>query len=254
MPDLPVSVGFVAWSPAGRPPTSASDLGSVHVIWAGDTWKCPRSLRWSAVHKHPRGPPRRDHGSHRPRNHDNTPHMSRPPVRPRPLRGAVFRGSEAVAGGVLTPRQLDGRSWRRLFRDVYADATIPHDHLLAMRGASLVIPDATVISGRSAAHLWGAAMSEPVGAVEIWSQRRFGPVRGVTIRVSPMPSICVTTHRGIPVCTPEHAAWEIAWTLPLFEAMGWIDALARRRHLSGARLVAHCDRPRRNCASGRLRS
>jgi hypothetical protein len=145
-----------------------------------------------------------------------------------------------VAGGVLTPRQLDGRSWRRLFRDVYADATIPHDHLLAMRGASLVIPDAAVISGRSAAHLWGAAISEPDGAVEIWSQRRFGPVRGVKIRVSPMPSICVTSHRGIPVCTPEHAAWEIAWTLPLFEAMGWIDALARRRHLSRARLVTHC--------------
>jgi hypothetical protein len=166
--------------------------------------------------------------------------MSRTPQRPPPLRGAVFRGSQAVAAGVVTQRQLDGRSWRRLFRDVYADATIRPGHLLAMRGAALVMPDAAVISGRSAAYLWGAAMSEPVGPVEIWSPRRFGPVRGITVRVSPMPAACVTAHRGIAVCTPEHAAWEIAWTLALFEAMGWIDALARRRRLSRARLVAHC--------------
>jgi Protein of unknown function (DUF559) len=161
-------------------------------------------------------------------------------MQPRALRGTVFRGSAAVADGVLTPRQLDGKSWRRLYRDVYADATIPQSHHLALRGALLVIPAAAVISGRSAAHLWGAAMSEPSGPVAIWSPHRLGPIRGITIRVSSMPQGCVTVHRSIPVCTPEHAAWEMAWTLPLFEAMGWIDALARRRHLARARLVEHC--------------
>ena len=55
-----------------------------------------------------------------------------------------------------------------------------------------------------------------------------------------MPKGCVTVHRGLPVCTPEHAAWEMAWSLPLFKAIGWIDALARRRHLARARLVQHC--------------
>ena len=152
----------------------------------------------------------------------------------------MFRGSAAVADGVLTPRQLDGKSWRRLYRDIYADAALPLSHQLAVRGAVLVIPDGAVISGRSAAFLWGAAMSEPSGPVAIWSPRAFGPIRGLTIRVSPMPASCVTAHRGIPVCTPEHAAWEMAWSLPLFEAMEWIDALARRRHLPRARLVQHC--------------
>lgn len=83
-------------------------------------------------------------------------------------------------------------------------------------------------------------MSEPSGPVAIWAPRAFGPIRGMTIRVSPMRASCVTAHRGIPVCTPEHAAWEMAWSLPRFEAIGWIDALARRRHLSRARLLEHC--------------
>ncbi len=162
-------------------------------------------------------------------------------MRPSALRGTVFRGSAAVADGVLTPRQLDGKAWRRLYRDVYVDAAIPLSHHLAVRGAVLVIRDGAVISGCSAAYLWGAAMSEPTGPVAIWSSRAFGPIRGMAIRVSPMPSGCVTTHRGIPICTPEHAAWEMAWSLPLFEAMGWIDALARRRRLPRAQLVDHCD-------------
>lgn len=170
----------------------------------------------------------------------DAPDVARPPTKPSAMRGTVFRGSAAVADGVLTRRQLDGKSWRRLYRDVYADAATPLSHQLALRGAVLVIPDGAVITGRSAAYLWGAAMSEPLEPVAIWSSRTFGPIRGMTIRVSPMPASCVTAHRGIPVCTPEHAAWEMAWSLPLFEAIGWIDALARRRRLSRARLVEHC--------------
>ena len=192
------------------------------------------------VHKHPRNPPKARSAVALVRYDNETADVSRPPTQPSALRGTVFRGSEAVADGVLTPRQLDGKSWRRLYRDVYADATVPHTHQLVVRGALLVIPDGAVISGRSAAYLWGAAMSEPSGPVAIWSPRRFGPVRGLTIRVSPVPARCVTAHRGIPLCTPEHAAWEMAWTLPLYEAVEWIDALARQRHLSRARLVEHC--------------
>jgi hypothetical protein len=197
-------------------------------------------LAHTAVHKHPRDPPTaRLPVAPVPRNVD-APHVARPPIQPAALRGTVFRGSAAVADGILTPRQLDGKSWRRLYRDVYADASVPQSHRLAVRGAMLVIPDGAVISGRSAAYLWGAAMAEPTGPVAIWSSRSFGPIRGMTIRVSPMSARCITAHRGIPVSTPEHAAWEMAWSLPLFEAMGWIDALARRRHLSRVRLIEHC--------------
>ncbi|HZA16592.1 MAG TPA: hypothetical protein VE645_06820 [Pseudonocardiaceae bacterium] len=40
----------------------------------------------------------------------------------------VFCGSEAVAAGVLTPDQLRGPSFRRLYRDVYLPAVMPVTH------------------------------------------------------------------------------------------------------------------------------
>ena len=45
----------------------------------------------------------------------------------------VFCGSEAVAAGVLTPDQLRGPSFRRLYRDVYLPAAMPVTHPCAAR-------------------------------------------------------------------------------------------------------------------------
>ncbi|MBA3250471.1 MAG: hypothetical protein H0T66_09260 [Geodermatophilaceae bacterium] len=56
--------------------------------------------------------------------------------RPDALVGKVFRGRYAVATGLLTPRQLQGRAWRKLYHGVYADATIPLDHGLFTSAAT----------------------------------------------------------------------------------------------------------------------
>src|SRR4051812_3735140 len=78
----------------------------------------------------------------------------RPARVPAQLRVGPFRGSEAVRAGLLTPRQLDGPAWRRLFRDVHVHREVPVTHQLrAVAAASLLLPGATV-TGRSAAVLW----------------------------------------------------------------------------------------------------
>jgi hypothetical protein len=50
-----------------------------------------------------------------------------------------FRGSTAVAAGVLTPGVLRGRRYRRLFPDVYAPALLEVDLALRARAAGVLV-------------------------------------------------------------------------------------------------------------------
>jgi very-short-patch-repair endonuclease len=121
-----------------------------------------------------------------------------PPRRPPELQGQVFRGSRAVAGGVLTRKELRGPAWRRLFRDVHADAALEVTHeLRAIAAASVLVPGA-VVSGRSAAVLWGLDVA------------------------GPLPEEC-TRRRGVAVTTPEVTAVALARSAPLDEAVVLVD-------------------------------
>src|SRR5262245_15621029 len=93
--------------------------------------------------------------------------MPRSPMLPSALRYKPFRGSVAVAAGLLTARQLRSPAWRRLFHDVYicADATV--DHLTLCQAAALLLPVGAALSHRSAAMLHNAnilAREQPVEA------------------------------------------------------------------------------------------
>jgi hypothetical protein len=63
----------------------------------------------------------------------------------------VFIGTHAVAEGALTPRQLREGPYVRVLRGVYADPSLPHDHLLRCRAAALLMPAAAALGARSAA-------------------------------------------------------------------------------------------------------
>src|SRR5262249_28164033 len=66
-------------------------------------------------------------------------------------------------------------------------------------------------------------------------------IHGMRIRVSDVPPTCPTTHRGLPICSPQHAAWEIAATRDVYDAIGWIDALVRQRGITSNQLAGHCN-------------
>lgn len=80
-----------------------------------------------------------------------------------------FRGSDAIASGILTKGRLGGSGWRRLFRDVYVNSSVPVTHLLRMEGAALLLKPGAAFSGRSAALLWGAKMGDIDDDVEVRS-------------------------------------------------------------------------------------
>lgn len=158
--------------------------------------------------------------------------MSRPPCRPPSLTHGPFRGDSAVAAGRITRSQLRGATWRRLYPCVYIAAGVPITASIRIRAAAMWMPGDAVISGRSAAQLWGAEIADTDDPVEITCPRRVRPTPGVAIRRAPVASDEINNLRGVRLTTPLHTAWEIARGSHAAEAIGWIDALARRQRLT----------------------
>ena len=146
--------------------------------------------------------------------------------------GEIFRGSQAVLEGLLTPRQLRRLPWLQVFRDVYLDTTeldpqrIPHDILC--RAASMLLPPEAVFAGKSAAFLHGVALIETTATVEVMvpKQRRCGPKRGIAVSKGEISATDVTSCRGLATLTPRRTALEIARRLPTAEAVVVLDAMA----------------------------
>jgi hypothetical protein len=129
-----------------------------------------------------------------------------------------------VAAGTLTPKELRGPAWRRLFRDVYACAELPVTHQLRVAAAGLLVPGA-VVSGRSAAVLWGVPEAERDDDVELTVPPGSTACRvsGIRVRRRLLASEQVAQRRRIRVTTPETTAVDLGRTGPLDAAVVLID-------------------------------
>ncbi len=153
------------------------------------------------------------------------------PRRPAVLRGRVFRARDVLAAGLLTPAALRSSAWRRLYRGVYADAELPHDHDLRISGACLLVPAAAVFSGRTAAHLLGAPeLADDATPVEVSvpTGHRFGPVAGLVVRRTSLPSSEITVARRRRCTTGVRTAFDLARHEPLLDAVAALDVLLAR--------------------------
>jgi very-short-patch-repair endonuclease len=165
---------------------------------------------------------------------------------PAALTVAPFRGTAAVADGLLTPAKLRGRSWRRLLPDVYAHHLLPLDHGAWCAAVGLTLPPGAAIGGLSAAHLLGCDLLKAESPVSIVAWRRAGARSTDRIRVhhTVLDRADVTSVGGLPVTTPERTAFDLGRRLGrrtavmVFDAMlrlgvldlGSVDDLARQRH------------------------
>jgi very-short-patch-repair endonuclease len=183
-----------------------------------------------------------------------------PPVRrPEQLRHRAFRGTTAVRRGLLTANDLRGPAWQRLFPDVYVEAEAEPTHALRARAAaSLLLPHA-VVSGDSAAVLWGlddlVSADAPVElTVPPGTQR--STTAGVVVCRRALPQRVVRPVLGVRATAPETTGLELAARLPLTEGVVILDRLvaARATTLSTLRLDAAdltgrgCRRARAACA------
>ncbi|MGF1664299.1 MAG: endonuclease domain-containing protein [Kineosporiaceae bacterium] len=154
----------------------------------------------------------------------------------------MFRGSQAVSAGLLTSGQLETGGWRRLYRDVYADPTVSVDHRLLCRGAALLLPSGSAVSGRSAAHLLGcgAAVGHPDHVEATVPTRAAGRTRdGLVLRRQPLAGHEVVTCGGLTVTGPLRTAWDVASRHPPVVSVPVLDEMLRRRILTEADLHAH---------------
>lgn len=153
--------------------------------------------------------------------------VSRPPAQPPGLLGLPFRGTDAVARGLLTADQLRSSAWHRLFRDVYLhrDVAVTHE-LRAVAAAALVLPGA-VVSGRSAAVLWGVDLAGTDDDVELTVPPDRHPVRvgGLSVRRARLTVDDVMRRRGVPATVPEATALDLAARLEGDHAVVAVDRL-----------------------------
>jgi hypothetical protein len=164
---------------------------------------------------------------------------------PTELRQTAFRGSTALRSGLLTPRQLRGSSWRRLLPDVYVHRDVPVTHELRAEAATIRLPEA-VVTGCSAAVLWGVDLVGPSDDVEVTVPPAHGPVRipGLRVRRAHLAARDRWHRCGLPVTTAAATAVRVAALLPQDDAVvamdqllatGVIDLEPLRAYVSAAR-------------------
>lgn len=143
-----------------------------------------------------------------------------------------FRGSRAVAAGLLTARELRGPRFVRLFPDVHAPAGAQRDLLLRSEAAAVLVEGSGVLAGYSAAELWEASCGAADAPAEVLVlpgfQRRSRD--GLVVRRDALLPEEVTRHRGCAVTTPVRTAFDLGrWAPSTVERVVAVDALARRR-------------------------
>lgn len=175
----------------------------------------------------------------------------RPRLLPALLRRAPFRACDAYPLGV-TRRQLQGRVARRLYKDVYADWSIPDGPQLRAAAALLALPPGSVLSHRTAAELRGLpvprASKEVVHAYVPAAARP--EVEGIRPHWCKRP-VPAEQVRGLPLTTPARIWCDLASELDRKHLAILGDAILRGGRTTVADLAAELEHVRRGARLGR---
>jgi hypothetical protein len=147
-----------------------------------------------------------------------------------------FRGSAAVAVGLVTPKELRGPRFRWLFRDTWIDASVEVDPALLSVAASVATGGRGVLAGWSAAELLGASCGPPHAPVEIVAPG--GRSRaGLRVRHDALRPDDVVEVAGVRVTGFLRTAFDLGRRPPLLGAVIAVDALSRVGEFAPRELV-----------------
>jgi very-short-patch-repair endonuclease len=152
-------------------------------------------------------------------------------VQPVPLPAGwpvAFRGSAAIAAGLVTAKMLRGPRYLRLFPDTYVRRPPePPDLRLRSLAAYRYVEGRGVLSGHSAAVLLGADCTDPTAPAEVTvsggGQRAHD---GLRVHRGVLPEDEIRRCRGALVTSPRRTAYDLGRRPDLVEAVVAIDALA----------------------------
>jgi hypothetical protein len=146
------------------------------------------------------------------------------------VRVLPFRGSRAIARGDVTPGELRGKRYARLFPDLYVDARAELDLMTRSLAAYLLVGrSGGMLAGYSAALLLGSDCAPANAPAEVAVRdhmRRHPGLRAFRARLPPADTWCVG---GCLVTSPERTAWDLARRLGLVKAVVAVDALGHGR-------------------------
>jgi hypothetical protein len=148
-------------------------------------------------------------------------------VPPPPGWPVAFRGSAAIAAGVVTAKALRGPRFLRVFPDTYVRAgTEPPDLRLRSLAAYRYVEGRGVLSGYSAAVLLGAdcAPEDAPAEVTVSGGRRLHP--GLRVHRDVLTADQVRPCRGVAVTSSVRTAYDLGRQPDLVEAVVGIDAVA----------------------------
>lgn len=168
------------------------------------------------------------------------PRAGRALLHPESVLDRPFRGSDAIACGLVTRAQLRGPRYLKLFRGVFVRRTDrPPDLATWSMAAFLLLGDEGALAGYSAAELLGASCA-PFGVPpEIVAPRtgiRAHP--GLIVHRGSAAPEEIWRARGCRVTSPLSSAWELGRRLDRTEAVVAVDALARRGRFAPEDLLA----------------
>jgi very-short-patch-repair endonuclease len=151
-----------------------------------------------------------------------------------------FTRADAIAADV-SPKQLRGSRFRRIFRGVYVDAGIPDHPLIRAQAALALHPANAYASHVSAARIYRVPVpkisDEHVTVSEVGDRSR---VAGIHCHVAERPPTEVRTLDGVRVSAPCVMFVELASVLDLVDLVVVGDALARLKLASPQQLVGWC--------------
>jgi very-short-patch-repair endonuclease len=146
-----------------------------------------------------------------------------------------FRGSLAVARGLLTAGQLRGPRFRRLLPDIYAPTDREPDLMLRSRAAYLLVEGGGALAGYSAAELLDASCGPPGAAptVLMFPGRQRHACPGLVVRRASLCADELVRIGRLVVTSPVRTAFDLArWAPTLTEKVVAVDALAYRHEFT----------------------
>jgi len=146
-----------------------------------------------------------------------------------------------VDRGWLSANELRSSAWRRLYRDVYCCASVQVTHTVLATAAAVAVR-AAVVSGRSAAVLWGVDAAGPDDDVELTvpPTSSASTLPGIRVRRRFLPPHHIAQRRRVPVTSGDLTAVDLAGRLRRSEAVVLVDQMvaARAADLDGVRALA----------------
>jgi very-short-patch-repair endonuclease len=141
-----------------------------------------------------------------------------------------FRGSAAVAAGLLTWGQLRGPQFQKLFPDVYAPADLEPTLALRSVAAAVLVAGRGVLAGYSAAEVLGASCGPADAPAEVLMLRPGGQsyrCPGLRVHRDLVDPAETTDIDGRAATNAARTAFDLArWVPALVEKVVAVDALA----------------------------